>query len=383
MVELPDSEYQKLQARLNEASRMVTVVRDSNDAITIQDFAGKILAWNHGAEKMYGYSEQEAFKKNIWDLTPPNKVAEQKDFNRRLLAGEAVTSLETQRLTKNGRLLDVWLTVTKLVDEAGKVIGLASTERDITERKRAEEEIRRLNAGLEHKVAERTAELERSNGDLQQFANVASHDLQEPLRMIASYLQMIAQRYKGKLDKDADDFIDFAVDGAVRLQNMIEGLLAYARVESRGRPCEDVNCESVLNDVISNLDLVIKESGAVIDHDPLPVVKMDPSQLGQLFQNLIANALKFRSQAAPRIHISASNKEGAWLFSFKDNGIGIDPQYKDKIFVLFQRLQGVKYPGIGIGLAVAKRIIERQGGKIWVESELGRGATFYFTVPVK
>jgi len=368
MVEISDKEYQRIQARLRaaeEASRMVTVVRDSNDAITIQDVEGKILAWNRGAERMFGYSEQEALKMTIWQLAPPDKAAEQKDFNRRIFADEKVSSFETQRLTKDGRLLDVWLTVTKLVDAAGKVIGIAATERDITERKKAE------------------LDLKRSNEDLLQFANAASHDLQEPLRMIVSYLQLIEQRYKGKLDKNADDFIGFAVDGATRMQSLINGLLTYSRLGSHNKPFEPVEAEAVLKSVLSNLGLVLSETKAVVTHDPLPLVVAEASQLMQIFQNLIINAIKFHGEKTPHIHISAEKKDKEWVFSVKDNGIGIDLQYKDRVFVLFERLGGDKYSGNGVGLAVCKRIVERHGGRIWFESEPGRGTTFYFTVPLK
>ena len=349
--------------RIESIGRLATVVRDSNDAITIQDYDGNITAWNHGAELMFGYSEQEALKMTIWQLAPPDKAAEQRDFNRQLFAGENVSSFETQRLTKDGILLDVWLTVTKLVDEMGKVTGIAATERDISERKKAELDLRR------------------SNDDLQQFANVASHDLQEPLRMIVSYLQLIEQRYKGRLDKDADEFIDFAVDGGTRMQGLINGLLAFSRVESRSKPRERVDTEASLKDTLANLEVIISEHKADVTYDHLPSVMFDPSQLLQIFQNLIVNAIKFRGEETPRIHLAVEKKGREWVFSVKDNGIGIDPQYKDKVFILFHRLGGIKYHGSGVGLSVCKRIVERHGGRIWFESEPGKGTTFYFTVP--
>jgi PAS domain S-box-containing protein len=262
--------------QIESIGRLATVVRDSNDAITIQNYDGKITAWNRGSELMFGYSEQEALQMTIWPLVPPDKVEEQKAFNRRLFAGEKVSSFETQRLTKDGRLLDVWLTVTKLVDETGKVTGIATTERDISERKKAELDLRR------------------SNDDLRQFANVASHGLQEPLRMIVSYLQLIEQRYKGRLDKDADDFINFAVDGGTRMQILINGLLSFSRVESRSKPRELVDTEAVLKDTLANLEVTISENKADVTHDPLPSIMFDPSQFIRIFQNLIVNAIKFR-----------------------------------------------------------------------------------------
>jgi PAS domain S-box-containing protein len=733
---------QELQKEITERNkeeakirRLATVVRDSNDAITIQDFEGRITTWNHGAELMYGYSEEEALKMSIGHLTPPDKVAEQNEFTRRLKAGEPITSFETKRVTKDGRILDVWLTVTKVMDDTGKPIGIASTERDITERKKAEEkyrntldnmkegyqvighdwryiyvndavaehgrkkkqelightmmeaypgientemfatlkicmekrtqhhlenkftypngseewfdlsiepvpegisifslditerkraeevlrqggaynrslieasldplvtigpdgritdvnrateqvtgrlrqqlvgtdfldyftepekaragyqqvfkdgevrdyplEIRRLdghvipvlynasvyrdekgkvvgvfaaarditerkqaeealkisqerllfategaNLGIwnwdtvtgeliwsnkckalfgipldetmsyprfstalhpddrertdkavkdaldnhkdydieyrslwpdgsihwlaakgrgyydatgkavrlegvvldisERKRAEQElkktlADLERSNKELEQFAYVASHDLQEPLRMVSSYTQLLARRYKDKLDQDANEFIDFAVDGANRMQRLINDLLMYSRVSTRGQPPEPVDTFSALGQAIANLGMAIDDNHAMISNDELPVVMADESQIVQVFQNLIANGIKFHGTEAPRIHISAAEKGNEWVFSVRDNGIGIAPEYHSRLFVIFQRLHGHdQYPGTGIGLAVCKRIVERHGGRIWVESEADKGSTFYFTLP--
>ena len=231
------------------------------------------------------------------------------------------------------------------------------------------------------KLEESVAELGRSNADLQQFAYVASHDLQEPLRMVSSYTQLIARRYKGKLDADADEFIAFAVDGANRMQRLILDLLAYSRVNTAGRQFEPTAMETVLKAALNNLTGAVKESQAIITHDPLPAVMGDDKQLAQLFQNLLSNAVKFGGAQPPRIHISAKQTDGEWLFSVRDHGIGLDPQYADRIFVIFQRLHTrEEYPGTGIGLAICKKIVERHGGRIWVESELGKGATFYFTM---
>ena len=231
------------------------------------------------------------------------------------------------------------------------------------------------------KLEESVSELGRSNADLQQFAYVASHDLQEPLRMVSSYTQLIARRYKGKLDADADEFIAFAVDGANRMQRLILDLLAYSRVNTAGRQFEPTAMETVLTAALNNLTNAVKESQAIITHDPLPAVMGDDKQLAQLFQNLLSNAVKFGGAQPPRIHIYAKQTDGEWLFSVRDHGIGLDPQYADRIFVIFQRLHTrEEYPGTGIGLAICKKIVERHGGRIWVESELGKGATFYFTM---
>jgi light-regulated signal transduction histidine kinase (bacteriophytochrome) len=226
-------------------------------------------------------------------------------------------------------------------------------------------------------------ELARSNEELEQFAYVSSHDLQEPLRMITSYLQLLQRRYQGQLDDKADKYIHFAVDGASRMQNLINDLLEYSRITRSVREPKTTNCEFILNQTLSNLKLMIKDSRVAISHDPLPELITDSTQLAQVFQNLIVNGIKFRNEEAPKIHIAAEKKANEWVFSVRDNGIGIDSQYSEKIFEIFKRLNTrEKYSGTGIGLAICKRIVEGHGGRIWVESELGKGSTFYFTLPI-
>jgi len=225
-------------------------------------------------------------------------------------------------------------------------------------------------------------DLERSNKDLQQFAYVASHDLQEPLRMVASYLQLLEHRYNEKLDQDAREFIGYAVDGASRMKTLINDLLQFSRVGTRGKPFELTDLNSVLGRVHANLQFTINDANALISCDELPTVMADPSQMAQLFQNLVANAIKFHGEELPRVHIKAEESEKEWIISVTDNGIGIDPQYFDRIFIIFQRLHTrSEYEGTGIGLAVARRIVERHKGRIWVDSEPGKGTTFFIALP--
>jgi signal transduction histidine kinase len=245
-------------------------------------------------------------------------------------------------------------------------------------------ELAEQNARLQREVAMRQqteAALVRSNTELEQLAYVASHDMQEPLRMVASYLQLIAQRYKGRLDADADEFIGYAVDGAKRMQALINDLLAYSRVGTKARPFEPTDCAKVVETALANLRIAIADSHAEVTHGPLPEVMGDPTQLLQVFQNLIGNALKFHGEAPPRVRIEAEPLEGLWRFTVRDQGIGIAPEYHQRIFVLFQRLHGrSEYPVTGIGRAICKKIVERHGGTIGVESQPGAGSTFWFTL---
>lgn len=294
----------------------------------------------------------------------------------------------------------------------------AELEDEIRERKRVECELLELAETLEERVAERTEELrssrtaalnmmedaeearqaaelaeasviryarqlERSNADLQQFAYVASHDLQEPLRQVASYAQLLARRYRDQLGADANDFIDYMVDGARRMQQLIHDLLSFSRAGARGAKMAPVECGSIVDQVLTDLRQPIEETEARITRDPLPTVTADGRQLSQVFQNLVSNAIKFRAQTPPQVHISAEQKNGDWHFQVRDNGIGIRPEFADKIFVIFQRLHGkAEFPGTGIGLAICKRIVERHDGRIWVEPNPDGGSTFSFTIPV-
>lgn len=252
-----------------------------------------------------------------------------------------------------------------------------------TSRDRLAEEVKRREE-VEKQLRETMTELERSNRDLEQFAYVASHDLQQPLRLVTSYVELLARRYKGKLDTDADEFISFALDSANRMQRLIRDLLAYARVEMVGKPLVETSCNEALNTALMNLRPLVEETSAEVTHDPLPTVTGDELQLVQLFQNLVGNAVKFHGPLPPKVHVSAERRNGEWLLSVRDNGIGMDPKHAERIFLVFQRLHTPgEYQGTGIGLAICKKIVEHHGGSIWVESELGEGSTFYFTIPTK
>jgi len=267
---------------------------------------------------------------------------------------------------KAGRTTDVLYNATVYKNPAGEIEGIFAAAREISERKRFEEE------------------LKRSNAELQQFAYVASHDLQEPLRMVASYTQLLAQRYLGKLDSDADEFIGFAVDGAKRMQNLIEDLLAYSRVGTREKEARLCESEQIARSALKNLSVAVEESGASIEIADLPEIKCDARQLETVLQNLIANAIKFRNKGKPCvIQISARQEGQNWIFWVKDNGVGIEPRHFERIFQVFQRLcTREEYPGNGMGLAICKKIVERHHGRIWLESQAGAGTTFYFTIPV-
>jgi signal transduction histidine kinase len=235
---------------------------------------------------------------------------------------------------------------------------------------------------VESALKAQTDNLARSNEELEHFAYVASHDLQEPLRMVTRFTQLLAEQYSEKLDVAAGDYIRFAADGATRMQEMIRDLLEYSRVNNKNLEVRPTECQAVVRSIVHDLRPVIEESGAIVEADPLPVLKADPMRLGQLFQNLIGNAIKFRGQTAPRVRISAIDSGGDWLFSVQDNGIGIDPRQADRIFQIFQRLHTkTEYPGAGIGLAICRKVVERHGGRIWVESQPGVGSTFLFTLP--
>jgi PAS domain S-box-containing protein len=375
--------HKQAQKALQSASRYSrSLLEASLDPLVTISSEGKITDVNEAASKVTGVPREQLIGTDFSDyFTEPERAREgyQQVFAQGLVKDYPLTIRQ-----RDGRLTDVLYNATVYRNEGGQVQGVFAAARDITERKRAEGELARYRAHLEELVLQRTEDLGRSNRDLEQFAYVASHDLQEPLRAVAGFVSLLRQRYQGRLDEKADTYIDAAIDGATRMQTLIGDLLSYSRVGTKGRALEPTGARASLNDALTNLRASLEESGAVLHVEPLPSVRADGVQLTQLYQNLIANAVKFRSDQPPEIGVGARREQEAWLFWVRDNGIGIDPQYAERIFLIFQRLHTrTKYPGTGIGLAICKRIVERHGGRIWVESQPGQGATFYFTLPDK
>ena len=346
------------------AQRLAAIVESADDAIISKSLEGTILTWNRAAERMFGYTAAESVGRHISLIVPAERHGEIEEILSQVGKGERVEHHQTERLRKDGARIPISLTVSPIRSADGAVVGASKIARDITRQKRVEEALRR------------------SNEDLERFAYVASHDLQEPLRTIASYVQLLENRYGDRLDADAREFIGYAVDGATRMRRLIDDLLAFSRVGTGAGPMAPCDAGAALDAALRGLGSALDDAQAVVARSPLPSVQADPGQLETVFSNLIANAVKFRGAAAPRIRVSAARDGPAWAFSVVDNGIGIEPEYFERIFVMFQRLHTrQEYPGTGIGLAICKKIVERHGGRIWVESEPGRGSTFRFTLP--
>ena len=316
--------------------------------------------------------------KRRWELdlvgVSEAQIAEHKALHE---ARKPFQDFEYGHRDESGKIRYLSISGQPFFDEEGRFKGYRGVGKDITRRKLDEAALREAHDALETKARE----LSRSNEELQQFAYVASHDLQEPLRMISSYTQLLERRYADKLDANAREFMDFIVDGAARMKQLIEDLLAYSRVGTRGREFQATSSGAALAKALANLRAAQDSSAAVVTHDKMPEVLADGAQLTQVFQNLIGNAMKFRGTEAPRIHVEAQTRDEVWVFTVRDNGIGLDPQYADRIFMMFQRLHNkTEYPGTGIGLAIVKKIVERHGGRIWVDSAPGKGSTFGFTI---
>lgn len=351
---------------------LAAIVESSDDAIIGKDLTGTIRSWNQGAERIFGYTAEQAIGKHISILAPPERVDEIPKILERIAHGESVDHYQTTRRTKDGRTLSISLSVSPIRNVDGAIVGASKIARDITEQVHMQEALRNANDLLT-----------RANSDLEQFAYSASHDLREPLRMVSTYADMLQRKFSHNLDTKGHQYIDYIIEGALRMDLLLTGLRAYTQASTmRKEPTPDVDANECLRRATRTLTALIEGSGATITSGQLPRVPMHESQLEQLFQNLLSNAIRYRGQRPPEIHVAASQSGDAWTFSVRDNGIGINPQYKEEIFGLFKRLHSVAdYPGSGLGLAICQRIIERAGGRIWVESELGRGATFFFTIP--
>jgi PAS domain S-box-containing protein len=345
------------------------------DAMVVVNQAGEIVLLNVQAEKQFGYSRDELVGQQVKNIIPEGFaeriIADGTRSAAEALAQQIGMGIELTARRRDGSEFPIEIMLSPL--ESAEGILVTAAIRDISARKKSEEQLMKT-----------VAELKSSNEELQQFAYVASHDLQEPLRMVSSFTQLLSKRYAGRLDSDADEFIAFAVDGCNRMQGLIQDLLAYSRAGVSARAPTKISSEQSLQEALANLGAVIEQSGAVVTHERLPEITTNARQLTQLLQNLVGNAVKYRGTANPRIHVAVKNNDGEeWIFSVSDNGLGIDSQYFEKVFVLFQRLHGRnEFDGTGIGLAICKKIVDRQGGRIWVESQVGKGSTFYFALPV-
>jgi PAS domain S-box-containing protein len=347
-----------------------TLIENLPQKIFTKDRNSVYVSCNENYARDLGITPEEFAGKTDYDFFPRGLAEKYRADDLRIMDTGEKETIEEQYM-REGQETWVQTVKTPIRDEDGETTGILGIFTDITERKRAQQALERYNR-----------ELERSNEELEQFAYVASHDLQEPLRMVSSYTQLLAKRYKGQLDSEADEFIEFAVDGANRMQRLINDLLTYSRVNTRGGAFVETDTGDALAQARVQLGTAIEETGALISNDELPTLVADGRQLTQLFQNLIGNALKFRGDEPPRVHVSAEQQGRRWVFSVQDNGMGIDPEYREQIFEIFQRLhRRDEYPGTGIGLALCRRIVQRHGGEIWVESRPGHGATFRFTIP--
>ena len=350
--------------RAEEArGRMSAIVESSDDAIIGQTLEGIITTWNGGAQRIFGYRAEEVVGKHITVLTAPDRQDEAVAILGRIRHGERVEHYETIRQTKDGRLIDVSLTVSPIRDDHGAIIGISKTARDVTERKRAEARLLELNE------------------ELKQFAFAASHDIQEPLRNIITFSQLIAKKNEGREEAEIDVLIKTVIDSATRMQVLVKDLLTYALAVDDKPPEMFVDSQAVAKLAIESLKAAVQESSAEITVDTLPTIAVYDSHILQLFQNLIGNALKYRApDRPPRIQVRAEERKSEWIFSVQDNGIGIPAEHRERIFRAFKRLHGSEIPGTGIGLAVCKRIVEHYGGRIWVES-MANGSRFCFTLP--
>jgi PAS domain S-box-containing protein len=349
---------------------MQAIIETTPVAIVGMDLNGNVQSvWNRAAEKMLGWSAREVMGRPF-PAVPEEKKEEFIGFSQQISKGEILKGVEVSRIKRDGTPIDYSIYGSALHDAEEKINGYIAVLVDITDRKRLDDQLRRKNE-----------DLARSNAELEQFAYVASHDLQEPLRKVGSYMELVTERYREQLDRDGIEFIDYAVDGARRMKIMIDDLLTYSRVGTRDQTFVSIDMMDVMHHVLNDLELAIRENDAVVTYDALPAVTADNSQLQQLLRNLIGNALKYRGADPPKIRISAQRQRLAWQIFVKDNGIGIETRFFERIFQIFQRLHPRdRFNGTGIGLAICKKIVERHGGTIGVQSKPGQGSTFYFTI---
>lgn len=349
-----------------------TVLSTTPDAIIASDSGGEVVAWNRGAAELFKIPEAQALGRTLDTVAGGDWPRRIRSALEQLRGGRQSVHLEIECPRPDDRGLYIDLSVSALY-EGGAMRAACIVARDITERRRAEQTLRAANE-----------ELERSNLELQQFAYIASHDLQSPLRSISGFLQLLQQEYTGKLDEQAEQWIRFTVQNVTQMQTLIGDLLKYSRIDSRARPFGKVDMNEVMDNVTTMLDSSIQDSNAQITRDELPVVLGDHSQLAQLLMNLISNAIKYQGEAPPRVHVGAERREREWLLSVRDNGMGISHRHRERIFEIFRRLHTTRtHPGTGIGLAICRRVVTRHGGRIWVESTPGDGSTFFFTIPDK
>ncbi len=363
------------------------ILENSLQAFLAMDQNGIIVDWNLRAEGVFGWSRHEAIGKPIKDLVraTPTRDAYIKNLDKILSdSPEGILNkrMEVYAIHKDGHQFPVEFGIFRIKDKSDYLY--CTFVNDISDRKEMERKTKLLNEQLEQRVQERTSELMRSNEELQQFAKIASHDLQEPLRAVQGFAQLLSRRYRENLDADGNQFIDFILDGTERMQKLIQSVLEHSNIRTNDQELESVEISSIIKEVMKNLNQAISDSKATIIFGELPAIAIERSQLLQLFQNLISNAIKYAGNKAPYIVISAEKNIDEWLFSVCDNGIGIDSKYASRIFDMFARLHGrVKYSGTGMGLAICKKIVTGHGGRIWMESEPGEGSIFYFTLPAK
>jgi PAS domain S-box-containing protein len=368
----------RLEERVAERTRELTsanamlrqyveLIDHAGDALIVRDMQGTIIFWNRGATSLYGWTVTEAMGMSIHTLLKTKGLpTDINDFLEQNKHWEG----ELLQQTRGGRIVTVEARKTCVIAGEGRALVLESL-RDITERKQAEDAL--------HKSSD---DLARSNKDLEQFAYVASHDLQEPLRAVGGFMGLLKRQNQDSLNAEALEFINFAIEGAERMQALIQDLLAFSRVGAKGNVFTDVSLEEAFANALKNLHSPVEETNAIVTHDTLPIVKADLPQMIQLFQNLLQNAIKFHGLRRPEVHVTALQKDNDWVIGMRDNGIGIDQKYFERIFLIFQRLHTrSQYSGTGIGLSVCKKIVERHGGSIWVESTPGVGSTFYFSIP--